>query len=229
MKPFVIATAGAVVAIIGFFLLWDWVFPSDALRCRLTIDVEADGRIHTGSGVIEVSFARQGTMAMKPSIKGEAIAVDLGARGLFFVLLVASSRGSAVPDVPAMVVKEFKLAPSVGSLKVEDLRRLAKTSTRVELPLASLPMLVRFRSRDDPTSVEQVDPSNLEKHFGPGVRLVRARIETTRDPITTGIEKRLTWLPNIERRSGALDGTRFPGTNDLRSNLGSLAFRRWGV
>jgi hypothetical protein len=233
MKPFVIATAGAVIAIIGFFFAWDWVFPSGALRYRLTIDVEADGTIHTGSGVIEVSFARQGwsdtqTLGMKPSIKGEAIAVDLGARGVLFALLKGVPTGDRnyVSAPPAMAVKEFKLAPSVGSLKGEDLPRLSKISTRAEVPVGRLPMIVRFRDLNDPMSVEQVDPGNLEKSFGGGARIVRATIETTRDAVTWGIERRLPWL--TEYQSKLLDGRRIhtiEAPNRLANSLGSGSFK----
>ena len=62
--------------------------------------------------------------------------------------------------------------------------------------------------------------------FGPDVYLKRATVEITRDPVTAGIEKRLKWLGRVEEQGGAIDGTRFAQTNELKSNLGSLAFKR---
>ena len=38
----------------------------------------------------------------------------------------------------------------------------------------------------------EVDPEHMDKTFGPGVMITRASLEITKDPITTGIEKRRT-------------------------------------
>jgi hypothetical protein len=73
---------------------------------------------------------------------------------------------------------------------LDEVTRLKPTG---ELALQDLPVLLRFRDPADPTSVELVDPSSLAASFGPGVRLKRAFIEITDDPITKGIEARLPW------------------------------------
>ena len=44
-------------------------------------------------------------------------------------------------------------------------------------------------------AVQRVDPANLAASFGPGIRLKRITVEVTDDDVTTGIEKRLQWLP----------------------------------
>ena len=233
MKPLGIIAAAAIALAVGLYLAWGWVFPSGTLRYRLTIEVEADGKVHTGSGVIEVTFKRQGwsdsaTLGVRPTIKGEAIPVDLGERGTFFVLLSSTSSANYASDPANLPLQAFGLEGS-GGLTGDKLRRLGSVSGRAVIPINRLPMFARFRNLDDPTSIERVDPGNLERTFGAGVRLVRATIETTRDPVTTGLAQRLPWLASVEKRGGALDGTRFPANNDLRSNLGSSAFRRWGV
>ena len=63
-----------------------------------------------------------------------------------------------------------------------------------ELPFKYLPMLVRFRDPNDPTSVERVDPLDLASSFGPGVTLKSAFVEITDDPLTRGIEARFPWV-----------------------------------
>ena len=60
---------------------------------------------------------------------------------------------------------------------------------RAELPRADWPLMVRFGDISDPKTVEQVDPDTI------GVK--RILLETTRDDVTTGIEKRLGWLPTV--------------------------------
>jgi hypothetical protein len=58
-----------------------------------------------------------------------------------------------------------------------------------DLPRGDWPLMVRFKDINDPNSVEQVDQVAI------GVK--RVWVETTRDPISTGIEKRLGWLTRI--------------------------------
>jgi hypothetical protein len=67
-------------------------------------------------------------------------------------------------------------------------------------------MLVRFRDLADPTSVERVEADNLAASFGPGVRLKRITVQTTRDAVTTGIQRKLGWLTKY--RNTTLSGDR---------------------
>ena len=62
------------------------------------------------------------------------------------------------------------------------------------------PYFVRFRDVRDPKSVEQVDPDNLAKSFGPGCRLKSLTATFTDAPVTKWIEKRLGWLGDRESR-----------------------------
>ena len=78
-------------------------------------------------------------------------------------------------------------------------------------------MLVRFRDTNDPMTVERVDPFDLGKSFGAGVKLERATLEIVHggiwpfnhygimgEPVTTGIYKRLLWLQKL--KGSYLDG-----------------------
>jgi hypothetical protein len=109
------------------------------------------------------------------------------------------------------------------------MRALKRQRPNAELPIDLFPMLVRFRDISDPLSVEKVDPANLSATLGPGVTLRRATIEITDDPVTTGIEERLPWLKELEKRGGALDGSNTSTNNSLQNNLGGLSYRRWGI
>jgi hypothetical protein len=75
-----------------------------------------------------------------------------------------------------------------------------------------------------------VDPRDLAASFGAGVRLRRAAIEVTGDPVTEDvIERRLPWLRDLAARGGALDGSRFSSSNELQNSLGAAAFKRRGI
>ncbi len=229
MKPLGIASVAvaAIALAAGLYLAWGWVFPSGTLRYRLTIEVEADGKVHTGSGVIEVTFKRHGwsdsqTLGVHPTIRGEAVPVDLGERGTFFVLLQKSPNAGSVSDPAYLPLRAFGLES--GGLTGDKLRRLGSVSARATVQ--DLPLMVRFRDAKDPMSVERVDPDNLEKSFGSGVRLIRATIETTKDRLTTGILTRLPWLPDYH--SKLFDGRRIhtiEAPNRLANSLSSGAFK----
>jgi hypothetical protein len=197
MKSIALYSALVLALVVGAYLAWTWVYPSGTLRYRLTIEAEADGRPVTGSGVIEVTYRKAdfplSSVAISTAVKGEAVAVDLGPRGILFVVLTGPP-GTTSADPPTMAVRTFNLAPSVGSLTPQTLRRLGTLTARAEIPANLLPMMVRFRDASDPKSVELVEPGALAKTFGTGVRFLRATAETTREQITTGVDARLPWL-----------------------------------
>ena len=91
------------------------------------------------------------------------------------------------------------------------------------------PRLFTFRDINDPTTVEQVDPANLAASFGEGVKLARATIELTDAQVTTGIEKRLSWLNRYYDKQ--LDGQRyreFDAKNNLANSLSAGSFKSGG-
>jgi len=71
---------------------------------RLTLEVEADGEVHTGSGVIAVVWRYGGTWetpdeygAWHETVRGQAVAVDLGRRGLLIARLEDEGYFGGVP------------------------------------------------------------------------------------------------------------------------------------
>ena len=178
---------------------------------RLTLKLESDGAICTGSGVIETvwypGLKIGGTWfgnAWHVRVRGEAVVVDLGNHGVLFALLTGSATPVAggrhgelfYPHDPERIPLEaFGIEQNGGSvMKQDSLNALSKRRDTVDLPLNKLPILVRFTTLGDPRSVERVDPNDLPASFGPGVRFVSATVAVTDDPVTTGIENKLVWL-----------------------------------
>ena len=182
---------------------------STTVRYRLTLEAEVDGRVKTGSGVIEVTYSKNNDPISQAEfsidVRGEAVVLDLGSRGTLFALLKGDTDGRSGPEY--LVLRAFDLPG--GALPrpiVSGLRQVQQLSGERELPLTTLPLLVRFRDLNDPLTVERVDPLDLEKSFGPSVKLTRATLEIvpagiwpfswlgiTGEPLTTGIETRLPW------------------------------------
>lgn len=171
-------------------------------RYRLTVEVLADGVVHSGSSVLEVSHSRLfnmnggGYTEGAGIAKGEAVAVDLGARGVVFAILSYRNRGS---DPSYFAEYVFGARNSDGSVRNNTLAELrdvnfSGSKGSRELPPAYWPEMVRFRNLADPASVERVNPQNLAASFGQGVKVLRVTAEITSDKITTEITKMLPWL-----------------------------------
>lgn len=78
-------------------------------------------------------------------------------------------------------------------------------------------MMVTFGDEADPTSVAEVDPDDLAATFGEGVKVKRITVELTDDPVTTGIEERLGWLPNYYNKQ--LSGDRYQNIKNKHKGL----------
>ena len=177
----------------GGYAACAFIAPTYYIRYRLTLDVDVDGMVHRGTGVVEISYqllperltAGFGGAHFRGEMRGYAITVDLGNRGLLYL----------VYSPPVITKKELRRvsmypsAPSMGSLPLlayglpsygtsssmqTVLEKLQRLSGQVELRVTDLPMLVRFRNDMEGPAYE-VDPQDLPTSFGKGVRISRAR------------------------------------------------------
>jgi hypothetical protein len=232
----------ATLTVVGLAIaaIWWWYFPSATLNYKLSVDVEDNGVVHHGEGVIGVDFQSNGFMRIAHTPKwsiwprGEAFAVDLGERGTMFVLLSQDrvravwpwSQKHASAEAGRAALNEYygdgfqNLPPDRTGLHTLQ-AFIREHAAIVDIALASLPMLVRFRDINDPTTVERVDPEHLDASFGPGVRLVRATVQITDEPVTTGIEKLIPWF---RTQAGHLSGQLFEDPDHPERNLTLGAF-----
>jgi hypothetical protein len=217
LKTFALIAAVLIAGYIG----WGLVYPMGTWRYRLTIEVDTPESVKSGSSVIEVRAARQPKLTPETTtdigISGEAVVVDLGQRGLLFSLLTSKTDvdyGYRIvfdmfPYAYEYVFKDGhkEIIPGAGQTTPGGIKYYASLRAKAELAPSQLPMLVRFRDTNDPKTVELVDPNDLAKSFGAGVRFKSATIEMvdagvwpfsmfgiTGEPVTRGIEKRLAWL-----------------------------------
>jgi hypothetical protein len=191
-------------------------------RYRLTIELQTPEGVRSGSGVIEVSTTKKATWVPQTggiisSIRGEAVYVDLDSRGILFILL----SGEKDSDAASIARRAFAslLPKSPDPTVVYD--ALSKLRADAELRPHELPMVVTFNDLADPKSVRLVRSDDLQATFGPDVRLIHAKIELTREPITTGIEQKLPWLRNFR---GVLGGQAQPDHLRPERNLSGNDF-----
>ena len=213
------------VALAGLLYL---KYPFGWWRYRMTVTVETPEGIKTGSAVREVNAHREPDVGENAGagsyVRGEAVVVDLGARGTLFALLRGQNSVDHAEDI---VFHMFPMPDGPGGgLTREGIWYYSRLKdAKATLPIDKYPMLVRFKDINDPKTVERVDPNNLAASFGDGVKLVSASIEITSDPVTTGVEKKLGWLR--EYYGKMLDGERYEtieAKNRLANSLGSGSF-----
>jgi hypothetical protein len=212
----------------------DSTFASGTWRYKMTVTVSTPEGDKVGSAVREVSVQKGWSplpeMHPHVSVKGEAVVVDLGKRGVVFALLKGYRLGADYgSDIPAYIfMSEHGWLSAAGIKKMSEM----KTTAPVELQPENYPIFVRFKDQSDPKTVENlldmkqcaspgthrmnsmcIEKDHFEEAFGTGVRLKSVTIEMTKDPVTWGVEKWLPWLPDYYNKM--FDGRRY---NTIRSD-----------
>ena len=181
-----------VLIIIAVYVGYEAYFNHGSWNYKLTLVVETPEGQVVGSAVRKVYGYREPIiLQFLPSasyahadVKGEAVVVDLGQRGVLFALLTASNGVNG--DAKYIVFRGFPFhwkdatgETHIGGseLTSEGIRYYRSLKGRKELALEKLPMLVRFRDIKDPKTVGLVDPNDLQQSFGKGVKLVSTTLE----------------------------------------------------
>lgn len=156
----------------GLYAAYLVILPTVYLRYRLTLDVDVDGVTRTGSGVVEIAYQPVPEWLVNigqgahfgGEMRGYAVTVDLGKRGLLFVVnaypfladpkthLIALPRAASLSMLPfAAYGLSGSYDPTSGLAAVRDLQ---KKQGSVDIPPDKLPMVVRFRNFGDGDTIE---------------------------------------------------------------------------
>jgi hypothetical protein len=193
-------------AVLGFIALDRYVFPSFVHRYRLTIELDDDGRVRSGSGVVQVTWTNQPKFGEAPpwvsKVKGQAIFVNLETRGAVLALL---SGGYPLQD-ETIKPDFFALRALYGSnaLSPEALDALGRARVKKELGPTELVRMLWLPDINNPATAQIVDLRRLGTTIDPKLRFRRAEIELTGDSVTTDLSKHLPWLKTMveaERRA----------------------------
>ena len=193
---------GFVLVVVALIIAWKLIFPTYAYRYRMTVNVEADGKLYSGSSVIEVRLKRQPKISsevprLATEVSGEAVFVDLGSGKNIFAALASGPLGINY-DYPGNVVPLLLNF----SYSDEDLAKLPYLQGKWTLPLEQMPTFVTFTDLTNPETARVVAPREFDQVFGRGVSLQAVVIEMTTDTVTRTIEKTLPWLPHPHYLSG---------------------------
>ena len=183
-------------------------------RYKMTVEIETPEGLKTGSAVREVNvnitpypLDDRHPYRSKVTMKGEAVTVDLGDRGVLFAIIT--------PDSYPEITDTFAGPPPLTPEGAEYYSRLENVKAPVEAK--NISWMFTFSDLSDPKSVrlvkggefdvaqqKYIPVDNFEKIFGSGVKLKGVTVEMTDEPVTWEIEKWLPWLENL--RGGYLHG-----------------------
>jgi hypothetical protein len=134
--------------------------------------------------VLNFTTRDQVPIGPRPSVtqlKGEAVFVDLGG-GRDMIATLGFGPTASENKIEFLAFDAF---PKAG--KRVDVTTLAKSRDSAPLTGDLIPTLVTFADLNDPKSARVVRPNELDRVFGPGIRLRSARIEMTDDRASSGI------------------------------------------
>ena len=183
------------------------LYVSGTWRYKMTVVVETPEGTKTGSAVREVSNSASSVklidlpQATNPAkVRGEAVVVDLGKRGVLFALISDhQSAGEFYYAFPA---------PGGRPTTVDGIRyynSLKEGHATIEpKKYSEYARLVTFTDLNDPKTVQSVDNQSLVNFFGDGVKIKEITLDITNESVTWEIEK---WLPWLEHLNANLDGT----------------------
>ena len=175
---------------------YKWFYPTYSYRYRLTINIETDGKLHSGSSVIEVIWYAHflpELVSFSPELRGEAALVDLGPRGVVVATLFAKDWGwhntNAGWGALWLVPRAFGVKDSIDRLpEIERLRG------KRELGPNNLPRLLWFSDPKDPHTAKTILVNDIASVLGPSARFAGAFVEMTSDPLVIDIRQKLPWV-----------------------------------
>ncbi|MET3302620.1 hypothetical protein [Bradyrhizobium diazoefficiens] len=204
---------------------------SESYRYKLTLAVNTPAGVKRGSSVTEVAFFEVSIPArgIMHKLRGEALYLDLGPGARPLIALVGRksrpSSGQWSRDGGPATTQLFRLYDISPSTDVMDtLAKIARMRGPRTITANELPDLVTFASVNDPNTVTEVDPNDLQATLGPGITWNEIILEITDEPITKGIEQKLPWIPYYY--CAMLDGARYTSKNTLANSLSTADFRQ---
>ncbi|WP_143271553.1 hypothetical protein [Bradyrhizobium mercantei] len=176
--------------------VYQWAYPTYSYRYRLTIDIETDGKLHSGSSVVEViwyAHLMPALVSFSSELRGQAALVDLGPRGVVVATLVANDWGehntNAGWGALWLVPRAFGVEDTIDGLPA-----VTRLRGKRKLGLNNLPRLLWFSNPQDPHTAKTILVDEIASVLGPSARFAGASVEMTSDPLVIDIRQKLPWV-----------------------------------
>lgn len=176
------------------------LYPAYSYRYRLVISIEAEGKLHTGSSVIDVRWLSRPRIIYdngpyRIEAVGQGAIIDLGNRGAVVATLhpaLPFHEGDFNRYAQWLAGRSF-LGPSSN-----DPALFAGLSGRMDLKPEFMPGLLYFSNIKDPATARKISFVAFPTVIEPKARLVDAYIEITKAPLSFDLEKKLPWLDSLD-------------------------------
>ena len=193
-----------VLILIAIPVVWYmWNFPTVSYRYRLTVAVEVDGQVHSGSSVIAVQYSFNPKW-VPPSwgvyneyVWGQAVLIDLGAHGALVAALGGENYDYCLVNARDLVGRAYEPATArrpcvTGYPRSPEIEReLSQKQAPVKLTPDNLPAFIWFADDTNLATAKKVKPEEFASVIGDSARLVSAQLEITHDPLVFDLDKRL--------------------------------------
>ncbi len=184
-------------------------------RYKMTVEIETPEGVKTGSAVREMGNStasfRLPDVGNPASVRGEAVVVDLGERGVLFALISHHSDNEFYNAFPVPGNKIGNGGSSPDGIKYYASLPVGTKGVLKPEYFPGYPKLVTFTDISDPKSVTlaqdwqrndkglyELKEDRIEELFGEGVKLKNIILEITDEPVTWGVVDR--WLPTSARK-----------------------------
>jgi hypothetical protein len=202
------------LVLVGSTLAYCFVgLPTYSWHQKMIVEVQVDEQVYAGSSVIRVRWRKNDPIGAVngpdwiSGVQGEVPIVELPKRGMLFALLSDSSNSSYAADLATQILSG-RNGWARGNEEFAVVQE-AQGQT-LTIPPDRYPFMVTFTDITDPTTVKQVDPTNLAATFGPGVSLKRITLAITDEPVTEGkIEQVLGWWNNLTVPIGGKENRKY--------------------
>jgi hypothetical protein len=173
-----------------------------AHKYSLTLEVQTPEGLKSGSGIISVhpdrGYSRQG----HTRIRGDAVFVDIGGGKNLVALLAQIDQTIDLDGMNYLALRAYKAAGRNVSFN-----EMTRMTGAVPVTGALIPVLLTFADVNDPRTARMASPEQLESTLGRGFQLRQVSVEVVPNgfwpidfggplgqPVTRGIESRLSWL-----------------------------------
>jgi hypothetical protein len=208
---------------------------SESYRYKLTLAINTPQGVKRASSVVEVLFwdvsiPARGTMH---KLRGEALYLDLGPGARPLIALLTSQlhpkygndlRWSRDAGPGGKLLSDGPILPDL----LDYVAQLARARGPHKITPSDLPDLVTFADVNNSATVIEVDPNNLQAALGADVSWSEITLESTDEPVTKGLELKLTWLPTYFEENLRLDGSRYGAKREIANILSSYDFDQSG-
>jgi hypothetical protein len=211
---------------------------TESYRYKLTLAVNTSAGVERASSVVEVVF--RGIVipdrGVIHQLRGEALYLDLGAGRRPLIALITKQLHPR-PEKDAAWSPDggpgiSLIARIYGKALSENLLEQAAAISRMrgarEVAPSDLPDLVTFADTNNPASVIEVDPDDLQATLGPDVSWNKITLEITDEPIATGLKAKLPWLTEYLKDNRRLNRSILRTSNELSNILSSEDFSQTG-